>query len=190
MRPMQLSDGEKLILIMLSEIHQKLGIENGVDSKLVQSAIFSGNLWALNSEFSGIFHGSEPTPELVTETLDILDMWRFVERSYESLSNSDKTQVEKEAPLGKYVQFTGFDGNTEAEYSCAARFLIDELHRFEEFKGRELNSHMPSIGPHRRMLAVFLPMRNSLGSSDLTATQIIEILRQRVHPEARKAASN
>jgi hypothetical protein len=43
--PIKLSDGDKLILMMLSEIHEHLKIENGDDSKFVQSTILSGNLW-------------------------------------------------------------------------------------------------------------------------------------------------
>jgi uncharacterized protein len=189
---MKLSDGEKLILVMLSEIHQKLKIEDGVDSELVQSAIFSGNLWGLKWEFTGIFHDSEPTPEMVTEVVDILDMWSFIEKADQSLSPDDKAQVEREAtPFGKHVKFTGFDGNGEAGYISVARFLIDELDRFGEFKGRELNSHVPfSLDAHRRMLAVFTPLRPSLTESDLSANQITRILKERIHPENRKAAAN
>ena len=186
---MKLSDGEKLILVMLSEIHQKLKIENGVDSELVQSAIFSGNLWGLQWEFTGIFHGFEPTPDMVTEVVDILEMWSFIERADQSLSPDDKARVEKEAaPFGTHVEFSGFDGNGEAAYLSIARFLIDELDRFGEFKGRELNSHLPlSLDSYRRMLVVFEPLRTS---SDLTATEITKILKEQIHPENRKAAAN
>lgn len=185
---MKLTDGEKLILMMLSEIHEALKIKNGVDSKFVRSAILSGNLWGLKWGLPGIFHGSEPTPEVVTEVCEILDMWSLIERSYRGLSPEDTTLIEKEAaPLGKHVRFTGFDGNNEAEYINVAGFLVDELERFSEFKGRDLNSHMPSLDAHRRMLTVFKPMRTS---SNLTATEIIAILKHRIHPESRKAAAN
>jgi uncharacterized protein len=186
---MKLSDGEKLILVMLSEIHQKLKIENGVDSELVQSAIFSGNLWGLKWELTGIFHDSEPTPEMVAEVVDILDMWSFIERADQGLSPDDKARVEKEAaPFGTHVKFAGFDGNGEAAYISIARFLVDELGRFREFEERELNSHLPlSLDGYRRMLVIFKPLRTS---SDLTATEIIQILKERIRPENRKAAAN
>jgi len=188
---MELSDGEKLILIMLSEIHQKLKIENGVDTELVKSAIFSGNVWALKWEFPGIFSNSEHTPEMVTEVVDILDMWSFIERAHKSLSTEDKARVEKEAsPFGKYVEFTGFDGNGESAYISIARFLVDDLNRFSAFKGRELNSHMPSIGLYRRMLRVFEPLRATLGQHELSADQVIQILKARVSNENKRAAAN
>ena len=56
---MNLSDGEKLILAMLSEIHEALEIKNGVDPKFVQSAIYSGNFWGLKWQYSGIFDSEE-----------------------------------------------------------------------------------------------------------------------------------
>ena len=46
-RVMKLTDPEKLILIMLTEIHEKLKIENGIDSKFVQEAIYSDNTWTM-----------------------------------------------------------------------------------------------------------------------------------------------
>ena len=40
---MKLTDAEKLILIMLSEIHEHLQIESGVDAKFVQRVFPSGS---------------------------------------------------------------------------------------------------------------------------------------------------
>jgi uncharacterized protein YfbU (UPF0304 family) len=186
---MKLSDGEKLILIMLSEIHEKLKIENGVDTGMVKEAIYSGNLWGLKSGMSGIFHDYEATEEVLREAVDVLDMWSFIERDYEPLSPADKERVEKEVgPLGKNVRFSGFDGNGEAEYIGIARFLIDQLDRFEIFKGRDLNAHMPTIEAHRRMLKVFEPLRKTLADGRLSADDITEILTARIHPDRRKAA--
>ncbi len=44
---MQLSDSEKLILIMLSEIHKHLGIKNGIEPEFVESAIYNEQTWGL-----------------------------------------------------------------------------------------------------------------------------------------------
>jgi uncharacterized protein YfbU (UPF0304 family) len=161
-----------------------LKIDNGT-ARLVLSAIYSGNLWGLKWIFPGIFDDSEPTEEMLHETVDIMDMWSFIERFYEELSPEERVFVEKEAkPFGKRVHFDGFDGNGEAAYISIARFLVDKLDRFQDFKGREMNAHMPTLEAHRRMLAVYTPMRNT----NLTAQQIANILRERTHPENRKAA--
>jgi hypothetical protein len=189
---MKLSDGEKLILVMLSELHEKLGIKGEIEPKFVREAIFSGNTWGLKWQYPGIFDSGESSEAVVSEVVNILDMWSFLEGGYKKLSKADKARVEKEAePLGKDVRFHGFDGNNETEYMGVARFLIDHLNRFASFfKGRDLNSHMPSIDGYRRMFAVFEPMRSSLGfggKENLDATQIIEILKARIHPSRRAA---
>jgi uncharacterized protein YfbU (UPF0304 family) len=187
---MKLSDGEKLILIMLSEIHEKLKIENGVDTKLVKEAIYSGNLWGLKSGLGGILNDYEATEEVRREAVDILDMWSFIERDYEQLSPADKERVEKEVgPLGKHVRFSGFDGNGESQYIGIARFLIEHLDSFQIFKDRDLNAHMPTIEAHRRMLKVFEPLRRSLADARLSADNMVEILTARIHPENRKRAA-
>ncbi len=182
---MKLSDGERLILIMLSEIHEKLKIENGVDTALVKSAIYHGNLWALERQFVGIFHKYEARPEVVSEAVEILDMWRFIETSYRNASVEGKAKIKTEAaPFGEKVRFRGFDGNGESEYISVASCMIDDLDQFELFKGRDMNSHLPSLDMHRRMLAVFKPMRTS---ADLTISELIKVLKEQMHPENRKA---
>src|ERR1039458_7871123 len=47
-KTMKLSQGEKLILLMLCEIQEHLKIEGGTNTKLIQEAILSGNLWGLD----------------------------------------------------------------------------------------------------------------------------------------------
>jgi len=176
---MQLTDGEKLILIMLSEIHEKLAIPNGIDPKFVRDAIYSGNAWGLKWKYAGIFDSAESPDDVRHDVVNILDMWSFMESSYKDLSNADKTRIENEAhPFGD-ARFSGFDGNNESEYISVARFLIDHLDRFTDFKGRDLNSHMPSIDRYSRMFLVFEPIHKSLGLSGkkLGATEIIEILK-------------
>ena len=184
---MKLTDPEKLMLIMLTEIHEHLKITNGVDAKFVQSAIYRDNTWGLSWKFPGIFQGGgAPDPPTVGEVVDILDMWSAIETSYQRLSAEDQERIKVEAhPYGD-GRFDGFDGNNETEHLGIARFLIDDLGRFTNFKGRELNSHLPlSLEGYRRMLAVFLPLRPSLGPDDLTAGQIIQLLRERLHPSRR-----
>ena len=76
----------------------------------------------------------EPSSDVVSEVVSILDMWDMLETSYQRLSKEDKAKVEKEAePFGKNVQFRGFDGNNESEYMNVARFLVDDLDRFSAF---------------------------------------------------------
>lgn len=183
---MNLSDSEKLILVMLSDIHEKLAIKDSVDPKFVREAVYSGNAWGLKWRHPGIFDNHETSDAVRTDVLNTLDLWSFLERGYKNLSPAEKKRVETEAaPLGKTVRFRGFDGNNEGEYINAAHFLIDFLDRFPDFKGRDLNSHMPSIDAYRRMHVVFEPMLQSLAGRELSVTEIIEILKAQIHPSNR-----
>ena len=143
---MKITDGEKLILLMLSELYDKLEVNGEVEPDFIRSAIFSNNTWSIPWKYVGIPFEEQETPEIVKEVLDILDMWSMIERSYANLSEASKQFVDKEAaPFGKDPMFRGFDGNNESEYLGTASFLVNDLDRFEEFKGRDFNSHCPSI---------------------------------------------
>lgn len=175
---MELSSGEKLILIMLSEVYEHLKIKGDIDPQFVREAIFSENTWGIAWKYPGIMGSVEaPTPPAVSKVLDILEMWELLEISYSKLQPPEKERVEKEAKLfGGDVRFRGFDGNYETEYMGIAEFLVNDLKRFSTFKERDLNSHMPSLDIYGRMLAVYKPIRNSHDFDLLNAEQIIEIL--------------
>lgn len=175
---MELSEGEKLILIMLSEIYDNLKIKGEIDPKFVREAIYDESTWALAWKYPGIVGSvGESTPPVVKDVLDVLEMWELLEHSYNQLQAADKERVKTEAkPSGYDVRFRGFDGNHETEYMAAARVLIDDLDRFSLFKGRDLNSHMPSIENYRRMLAVYRLLRHTHDFDVLNAEHIIAVL--------------
>src|SRR5690554_3422385 len=98
---MKIMDGEKLILLMLSELYDSLKVEGEIEPDFIRSAIFSDKMWSIPWKYSGIPFDSEETPQVVKEVLDILDMWSFIEYSYGELSDADKEFLEKEAsPFG------------------------------------------------------------------------------------------
>ena len=184
---MKLSDGEKLILLMLSELYDKLGVEGEIDPDFLRSAIFSNNIWSIPWKYPGIPFEDERDPEIVKEVLDILEMWSAIERSYQRLSDEEKSHVEKEAePFGKDPKFSGFDGNYETDYMGIATFLVNDLDRFEEFKGRYLNSHSRSINAYKRMLSTYTLIRERTHYQPLSAKDLVEILQKRTHPSCRE----
>lgn len=182
---MKLTNPEKMILLLLTEIYEKLCIDGSkeFDPKFIKSAIFSGNTWGLEWKYPGIFRDrTGPTPPEVTEVVNYLDMWSFIEEAYGKLDVAGKETLEKRAaPFGKHIQFRGFDGNNESEYMSIAHFLIEDLGRFERFKKRELNSHMPSVGMYGRMYKVFEPIRRTLIDRQLSADELVEILKAMQH---------
>ena len=177
----RISDGEKIIITMLRDVYRSLGIKNGeVNPDFVLSALVGGHYWALAWEHTGILHGHIDHEQIVSEVVNILDMWSFLESGYSRLSNEQKHEIAAELePFGKDVRFPGFDGNNESNHYSVARFLVDEMNRFQSFKGRELNSHSERLNGYRRMLRVFEPMRKTLTGGDLSVSQIISVLKAR-----------
>jgi uncharacterized protein YfbU (UPF0304 family) len=179
---MKLSDGEKLILLMLADVSKALKVKGEIDAAFIKKAVVNDDLWAIHWKYHGIPFAKEPDPIEVTQTCDILDMWSFVESSFSELSAADKKRVKVEAePFGRDVKFHGFDGNHE-HHTFIARVLIEDLDKWSEFKGRPLNAHMRTVDGYLRMCGVFEPMRASLVSrKGLTADQIIAILMAQKH---------
>lgn len=177
------SNFRKLVLAMLCDIHAKLEIQDSVDPGLISKAILSENEWALLWEYPGLLE-SEENPEHVAFVADVLDMWQDIESSFDSLSDADKDKVSNlSAPFGSNPKFPGFDGNHEAKYLSAARFMVDELDRFQEFGGRVNNSHMETVAGYSRMLEVHAGLDENFGSR--SADELVMILNERRHPANR-----
>lgn len=172
------SDGEKLLLLMMRDMYSHLKLKTGeIDPDFVAEVIYGGHYWAPKWDMPGLYHDHEDDPSHVRFVVDVLDMWSFIEEGYSKLDKKEKARVEAEVgPLGKHVQFIGFDGNNESEYMGIARFLIDKMDRFGSFKKRDMNSHVPRVGAYGRMYRVFEPMRTGLVGTGLSANQIIAIL--------------
>ena len=178
------TDGEKLLAMMMRDLYKHLKVQGEIDADFISAAIVGGHYWAPRWDMQGTFHDYADDPRDVRFVVNVLDMWTFMEVAYEKLSAKDKARVEKEAePFGKYVKFTGFDGNNESAHVGIARFLIEKMDRFTRFKGRDLDSHAPTIGRNRRMFQIFEPLRASLVGIELGADQLIAILNSRQRPE-------
>ncbi len=171
---------EKLTIWLLTEI---LKSQKGYDKRsveLIQEAIYGGHFWALDWELTGVLHDHMDRREAVNLVVDTLDMWSFIEQAYKGFSAANKKRVETEVgPLGKSPQFSGFDGNNETEYMGIARFLVEKMGRFSNFKGRDFNSHFPTVERYRQMTAKFEPMRVSLAGRELSVSEVIELLKLR-----------
>lgn len=185
---MKVTDSEKLILVMLSELYDAIGVNGEIDPDFIRSAVLDDKTWSIPWKYPGINFSENDTPTIVKEVLDILDMWSVIEESYEFLSENEKEYVANKAePFGKDPKFRGFDGNNESEYMSTASFLINKLDRFEEFKGRNLNSHMHVVEVYQRMLPTFEKIRENTGFP-FNAAQIVEVLKAQIHPDYRDKA--
>lgn len=171
---MNLSDGEKLVLMVLADMYKHLEIKGEFDPDFISTTISGGHLWGFRWKYTHIpFEPSENPPD-VSETVDILDMWSSLEESYGKLSPADNQKVEKEANRTS-VRLFGFDANKETHYFIA-RYLIEQLDRYPSFRGRDLNSPSPRIDGYRRMYRVFEAIRPTLVDRSLNADEIVKVL--------------
>ena len=180
----RISDGEKLLLLMMRDLFKHLKVNDAEsDVEFIANVIFGGHYWAPKWRLPGVFHGSEDNPTHLRTVIDVLDMWDCIEPGYDRLSKKERERLAEEVPLvGKRLKFPGFDGNNEAEYLHIARFLVNDMERFSRFAGRDKNSHMPTLAMYERMLQIFAPMRSTLHGGELGYSEIVALLRAMPHP--------
>jgi uncharacterized protein YfbU (UPF0304 family) len=188
---MTLSDGEKLILHMLCDLFESQEVESDIDPAFVRDALHSNHLWALEDTYAGVF-GGEPTPEpLVSEVVNHLLMWDWLETAWAKYDANTRQALKDEGFIWRTGDqlFPGFDGNNESSHLSAARFMIDKMGRFSIFAGRDLNSHHPVIDAYRRMYPVFNAMwLGRDGRQTLSPDEFRKIMAEYTHPERRKAS--
>jgi uncharacterized protein len=178
-RAVRFSDGEKMLLLMMRDLYGHLKIKDAeTDADFLAQVIYGGHYWAPKWKMQGVFHDHVDDPEDVKHVVAVLDMWSFIEEAYATFSTKEREQIAKDAdPLGTHVVFTGFDGNNESSQFSIARFLVDDMERFTRFKGRDLNSHHPTLARYRRMVALFEQMRPNLVGHGLNAQQVVALLK-------------
>ncbi|MGR4929279.1 YfbU family protein [Bradyrhizobium sp. CAR08] len=173
-----MTDGEKLIVLMLTDISKRLKGEPDIDPDFVAQTIYANQLWGFDWELTGIpFDREGEDPPVVKETADILEMFSLTMFHFKELPQSEQEQVRTELGYSAHGldEFPGFDGNND-EHIGVARYLVEHLKRFKDLPGATNNSHtQTSLPRYRKMLSVYLPMRDRLGSGRLTSKQIIEI---------------
>jgi hypothetical protein len=106
-KPVRLSHGDKLIIVMLSDLFKQLNVNDGViDPDFVGEAIVGGHTWGLQWRYPGIFHRYEDSRAVVFEVFNILHMWSLLESGYQNLAHKDDARVAAEAArVGNHVRF-------------------------------------------------------------------------------------
>jgi uncharacterized protein len=173
---MNLSEGERLILVMLCDIYKALELKGAVDPDSLKPLVLAGESNGATRTVSSASGDHRDHAAVTSEVSEILDMWSAVERGYKHLSVEEKRVVEASAgPLGRGVRFSGFDVDSEVEYRDAAHHLIEVTGLFDRFQGRNLDAHMPALPGYRRMLRHYGPMRSVSGDRRLDVQQIIAL---------------
>jgi len=174
---------QKLIILMLADIAEKLGADAHFDPKLVAKAISYDSAWMLPFKYDMVLT-EEQTPPDVTFVINVLDMFDFLESSVEELPESEKVEIAA-APGGSSLKFCGFDGNNEGSYMSIATHLTKDLDLFDRFKDRYLNSHCPRVGAYSRMYTTFDRIRPNIVLREMTKEEVMSVIAEAVHPDYR-----
>ncbi len=180
-------------LILLQKINTLLLCESAlgtpenakaIDPEFIRSALIDGQFWALHHKLMLI---DEVSREVADETKKILHMWTLIEYSFSKLSDDDKKSLPED--IRHLGRFPGFDGNAEAGHLSVACFLIETLREYQEFKGRDLNMHAPSLlVGYQRMLPVFHDHVLRGMANPLSKVNLVSVLQSMWHPSVREEA--
>jgi len=176
------SSSEKLMIYLLTEILKRqkpLDKHDREQVEFIQDAMFGGHYWALEWQMTGVFHDHVDGRQDVSTVVNILDTWNFIERAFEHFTDQEKATLQKET--GSYARnpkFLGFDGNNEIEHMGIVMFLVGKLGRFQRFKGRDFNSHMPTLELYSRMADIFETIRPKLHDRELNVLEVSRLLQR------------
>lgn len=186
---MELSDGEKLILTMLCDLQSQLKIRGRVNHKLVSAAVISGNTWGIKQEYPEIFAAKTVKETVTTDVSNIMDMWAYIELTYQQLGPHQRDMIEREAhPYGTNVFFGGFDPDAEVEHWATCNFLVNHMGRYDVFRGRDLDNPTRSLEMQRHMYLMYRKLvTNGSLIGNTKVTYLIAILRAARSPVAASA---
>lgn len=151
---MIVTDAEKLILLMLSDLHEFNGIDR-INTKLLRSALSTNNSWALNWEIPDLGLDLNDTPKEAVDVVNFMYMWAILEDAWHTFPENIKENITNTIHIGKTVKFPGFHSTDEFELYTIAKLFVDDMGRFERYKGRDLNSHAPMRKLYEKMYSIF-----------------------------------
>lgn len=165
---MELSKKERLAFIYQLRMLEALYPDEAAEFSNHRTALENG--YALHYDWMAEQLSEEMSEEECREVLDILDMYRAITFSIDSL--------DKEDVLHKHhlARFPGFDGNNEGRQMSYARYYIVDLDRYSELKGSEyprFNSHMRMLNTYQTMLGRWKSLDNKF---ELSRDQVASIL--------------
>jgi len=174
-KPIELSDGEKLIIAMIADL-SRAPSDRDYDAEFIAQSVREGHSWKIRWKYDGILGYDEADPDKVSQVSKNFQMWSVVERSVAAWSPTERAAYEALVEdYNKDPKYHGYDGNNEDEYGIA-REMVEELKQFNEFSGRDHNSHMACVEKYTRMEAVFSSIPSNVRYKNLSPDQIAAIV--------------
>ena len=176
---MEMTDVERLIFLMLSEINEKIGIE----SNILPDFITTTNLRDKQFPFIESSRNEKNLLSITKEVISILDMWIDIQRSHNSLTNEKREVLEINVPyIGNKPVFSGFNITYEKDYMELTQYLVGEIERFRKLWVSDFVSKTSTLNGYKRMLDVYMPIRKACPNKLLTLNQLCEILINKNEP--------
>lgn len=152
---MELSNKDKLLVTLLTDIYGHLKVVGALDPFLVHRAVSSDQGWALEWKYPALFPPSGECPAEVAYVMQVLSMWERIELSYEALDVEEQLLLARDVGLtaAKPV-FPGFNSKQEGALLGIARLLVNDLQRWPLFSGRLRSARHSTVAGYDRMLAV------------------------------------
>jgi uncharacterized protein YfbU (UPF0304 family) len=144
------------------------------------NTILSDQLWGLHFKYQNLLPGHTEYPAEVSEVFDVFDMYRLLDRHYGYLSPEDKKRIDPHD-----IRFPGFDSHDDGPHTGIARYIVEELELYPEFKNNA-TAGVRTLDRFKRMLRVSTPIRNQLGDGNMTVEQIKAVADERIPPTQRK----
>lgn len=148
---MELTEKDRLILFNQLEILKHLNPEDSDRYDVDQTILVYGYKYNYDELIEGF---TEELDESISQyVFDVFQMYRSLNNSYYELSSEEKSEIDL-----KDIKFQGYDGNEEIDYYVYARFVLEELKRYDEIydNGKvKLNSHRNMMDKYNRMLTIW-----------------------------------
>lgn len=153
MIPETLTPAERMILINQFRILKSF--ENS-ENKEIPIDTLDNYITILERGYSGLYKEifnylyPEEEPEITKEIYEILTLNRQIQITINKLSEEDKNTLNLEV-----LEFKGFDASHDPHYD-QAKFMIDDMGLYMEFKDKSLKSHSKlNIQKYRRIIAAY-----------------------------------
>jgi uncharacterized protein YfbU (UPF0304 family) len=155
-----LTETERLLLANQCRILERLIPEEADHYKSAAVVLENGYTLDYSDVFSSV--SDELGEEECREVTAVLSMFRALRSAYDGLQ--DKANID----LNR-ITFAGFDGNEESRSYHYARFLVETPHNWDDYKGKELNSHHNVLPRYRSMLRAWeaSPKKHELTTEDI-----------------------
>lgn len=154
---MELTKKERLILYNQYEILKSLNPDEKEYYERDQEILINGFKYNYTDLVGGFM---DETPEEISQfVIDVLQMYRVLNNSYDKLNEDEKSQIDLYD-----ISFKGFDGNEETDYYFYAKFYIEKLDNFgdlKESKWYAINSHGNMLNDYIKMVSLWKEVKTS-----------------------------